>query len=115
MQRNKIIDMTERLENLKQQAKDIVGVCQVMLNDTSCKDPNRFVIKVIRREFEEILESLNANGKLLLTHRKRPVGSLFTILDSADLNFDRDLLNKIEEFKNLSNSVDESLKIYRYN
>lgn len=101
--------------DLEIQAKDIIKLCQTMLDDESCTDPNRFVVSVILKEFNEILNSLDLDKKLLLVHRKRPIGCLFTISDSADFNFNRQLLHKIEEFEKLCNLISESYKVYKYN
>lgn len=107
--------MSNNFNDLEMRAKDIIKICQTMLADESCIDPNRFVVGVILREFTEILNSLISNKKLFLLHKNRPIGCLFTISDSADFDFNRQLVNKIEEFNKLCSLIDESYKIYKYN
>ncbi len=100
---------------LELKTKNIIELSQSLLNDESCVDPNRFVLGVILKEFTEILKELSSNHILVQVSRDRPIGCLFTISDSADSNFDKDLYDKIVEFKNLCLLVDEREKIYMYN
>ena len=106
--------MIKQYTDLERRAEEIIKLSQAIVYDKACVDPNNYVLVVVLYEFREILNILRNNRLLLLTSKRQPIGSLFTISDSASPNFNKQLLNKIEEFEKLCLLVDEQDKIYRY-
>ena len=66
------------IEQLKLKAKEIIRMCNniIALNNS----PNEFVINIIKREFELILDSLEKEGRVIvLTKRPAVIKSIYEI------------------------------------
>ena len=56
------------MEQLTLLASKIVNDCKIILNDKNNQTPNIQIIKVILKEFEEILHCIKTKNKMLLHH-----------------------------------------------
>ena len=86
------------IEQLKLKAKEIILMCNniIALNNS----PNAFVINIIKREFELILDSLEKEGKVIVLTKKKDLLASRVIYDSAlDLKCDSNLFNEVFEFE----------------
>ena len=86
------------IEQLKLKAKEIILMCNniIALNNS----PNAFVINIIKREFELILDSLEKERKVIVLTKKKDLLASRVIYDSAlDLKCDSKLFNEVFEFE----------------
>ncbi len=86
------------IEQLKLKAKEIILMCNniIALNNS----PNAFVINIIKREFELILDSLEKERKVIVLTKKKDLLASRVIYDSAlDLKCDSNLFNEVFEFE----------------
>ena len=86
------------IEQLKLKAKEIILMCNniIALNNS----PNAFVINIIKREFELILNSLEKERKVIVLTKKKDLLASRVIYDSAlDLKCDSNLFNEVFEFE----------------
>lgn len=86
------------IEQLKLKAKEIILMCNniMALNNS----PNEFVINIIKREFELILDSLEKEGKVIVLTKKKDLLASRVIYDSAlDLKCDSNLFDEVFEFE----------------
>ncbi len=86
------------IEQLKLKAKEIILMCNniIALNNS----PNAFVINIIKREFELILDSLEKERKVIVLTKKKDLFASRVIYDSAlDLKCDSNLFNEVFEFE----------------
>ena len=86
------------IEQLKLKAKEIILMCNniIALNNS----PNEFVINIIKREFELILDSLEKERKVIVLTKKKDLFASRVIYDSAlDLKCDSNLFNEVFEFE----------------
>ena len=94
---------------------EIITECQAILSNDGYITPNRKIIGVILREFEEIRDwYLSTNKILLLSNKNWKLWSIKTIIDSANYDFDAMLFDKVREFQKQCDMLDESIKDYRY-
>ena len=100
------------LENF---AREIIELCNNRLTEYSCLEEKNFsveqnclVINAILREFTELLKKKKKNQKLLLYSRKLPIGSRWTIIDSAEFDCleDNQLFDKVRNYNKLCKSVE---------
>ena len=87
--------MTEKLLNL---AQEIINLCDLSISE---KTTNIEIIKIIKREFEKQINSLKTDKKAVVLNSKRDIWAARTIIDSADLNYDKELFDKVFEFEKL--------------
>lgn len=86
------------IEQLKLKAKEIILMCNniIALNNS----PNAFVINIIKREFELILDSLEKERKVIVLTKKKDLLASRVIYDSAlDLKCDSNLFDEVFEFE----------------
>ena len=86
------------IEQLKLKAKEIILMCNniIALNNS----PNEFVINIIKREFELILDSLEKERRVIVLTKKKDLLASRVIYDSAlDLKCDSNLFNEVFEFE----------------
>ena len=86
------------IEQLKLKAKEIILMCNniIALNNS----PNAFVINIIKREFELILDSLEKERRVIVLTKKKDLLASRVIYDSAlDLKCDSNLFDKVFEFE----------------
>ena len=86
------------IEQLKLKAKEIILMCNniIALNNS----PNEFVINIIKREFELILDSLEKERRVIVLTKKKDLLASRVIYDSAlDLKCDSNLFDKVFEFE----------------
>lgn len=86
------------IEQLKLKAKEIILMCNniIALNNS----PNAFVINIIKREFELILDSLEKERKVIVLTKKKDLLASKVIYDSAlDLKCDSNLFDEVFEFE----------------
>lgn len=86
------------IEQLKLKAKEIILMCNniIALNNS----PNAFVINIIKREFELMLDSLEKERKVIVLTKKKDLLASRVIYDSAlDLKCDSNLFNEVFEFE----------------
>ena len=103
------------LKNLEKIINEIITECQAILSNDGYITPNRKIIGVILREFEEIRDwYLSTNKILLLSNKNWKLWSIRTIIDSANYDFDAMLFDKVREFQKQCDMLDESIKDYRY-
>ena len=99
------------IEQLKLKAKEIILMCNniIALNNS----PNAFVINIIKREFELILDSLEKERKVIVLTKKKDLLASRVIYDSAlDLKCDSKLFNEVFEFEKASKKISlKQLKI----
>ncbi len=103
-------------------AKEIVSLCKERLAEYSnletknfSVEQNTFVINAILREFSEILEYWEASKNLILYSPKLPIGSRWTIIDSAEFDClkDNELFDKVRNFNELCKSVNPIYIVYK--
>ncbi|MBQ2894941.1 MAG: hypothetical protein IJE92_05430 [Clostridia bacterium] len=103
------------MKNLEKTINEIINECRDILSNDDCITPNRKIIGVILREFEEIRDWYISTNKILLLSKKNwKLWSIKTIIDSADYGFDSVLFDKVREFQKQCDALDESFKDYRY-
>ena len=86
------------IEQLKLNSKEIIFMRNniIALNNS----PNAFVINIIKREFELILDSLEKERKVIVLTKKKDLFASRVIYDSAlDLKCDSNLFNEVFEFE----------------
>ena len=86
------------IEQLKLKSKEIIFMCNniIALNNS----PNEFVINIIKREFELILDSLEKERRVIVLTKKKDLFASRVIYDSAlDLKCDSNLFNEVFEFE----------------
>lgn len=86
------------IEQLKLKAKEIILMCNniIALNNS----PNEFVINIIKREFELILDSLEKERRVIVLTKKKDLFASRVIYDSAlDLKCDSNLFDEVFEFE----------------
>ena len=94
---------------------EIITECQAILSNDGYITPNKRIIGVILREFEEIRDwYLSTNKILLLSRYTWKLWSIRTIIDSANYDFDDMLFDKVRAFEKQCDMLDESMKDYRY-
>ena len=100
------------LENF---AREIIELCNNRLTEYSCLEEKNFSVEqncldinAILREFTELLDYWKKNQKLLLYSRKLPIGSRWTIIDSAEFDCleDNQLFDKVRNYNKLCKSVE---------
>ncbi len=87
------------IEKLLVLAQEIIDLCTLSENKESAT--NIEVIKLIKREFEKQYNSLDINKKAIVLNKKRDIWATRTIIDSADLKYNKDLFDKVFEFEKL--------------
>ena len=85
------------LENLKLQIEEIIEMCNACIKENT--SPNLFEINVIKREFTEIRDVLNKEKKIVVLTKEKDLWAYKVILDSAKLDFDRALFEKVYKFQ----------------
>lgn len=103
------------MEQIKIVVKDMIHQCQDILSDDSSKTPNRNIIEVILREFQEISDYIEKYNQILLLNKKRQLWSIRTIIDSADYSYDNELFDQVRSFQNMCKELDEKFIAYKYN
>ena len=96
--------MKTDLQDLTSAASDIVSCCRWDLQG-AC-DQNRAVILVILDEFQKILDSIRTNGTIPVLNGKRQIWSCRTIVDSAGLARNDELLGRVRECEKLCKHID---------
>lgn len=105
----------KQLAKLEKIMNEIITECQAILSNDGYITPNKKIIGVILREFEEIRDwYLSTNKILLLSRDTWKLWSIRTIIDSANYDFDDMLFDKVRAFQKQCDMLDESMKDYRY-
>lgn len=105
----------KQLAKLEKLMNEIITECQAILSNDGYITPNKKIIGVILREFEEIRDwYLSTNKILLLSRDTWKLWSIRTIIDSANYDFDDMLFDKVRAFQKQCDMLDESMKDYRY-
>ena len=101
------------LEQLKLQAKEIIEMCDksIALNNS----PNLFEINVIKREFLLIRDVLIRDNKIVVLTKQRDLWAYRVILDSAKLEYDSDLFEKVYQFQKSCKKLSKKQLIIQYN
>lgn len=84
-------------------SKEIIEICDFVIKDNS--SPNIGVVEIIKREFEEQIVSLTEQKKAIVLNKGRDLWAVKTIIDSAYFDYDKELFDKVYEFKNLVQKV----------
>ncbi len=95
--------------------KEIISLSEDRLSQKASSKVNTFVIEGILREFKEILQFLQMNGKLRLCAKRLPISTRWTIIDSAEYECKEDniLFDKVRYFNDtVCKEVEESYKVY---
>ncbi len=87
----------QKVKNLLADAKMITESCDAALNNSDSTD-NHQVIKIIKKEFIEIVNSIEKNETIPVLDKHRKIYSTFIILDSANLSMNQDLFNLVYMF-----------------
>lgn len=87
------------MKKLKLLAIEIINLC----NDTLEKgeSPNNQIIGSILKEFKNILKTIETQNKINILNSKGKLGSTYTILDCAEIGFDKELFSKVYNFEKL--------------
>lgn len=93
------------VSTMKEKTIEIIDLCQQTLLDKTTE--NVEVIKIILREFKEILISIDANDKIPVLNKNRDLWATRTMIDSADFNYDDELFSQIREFQKLCRKIEE--------
>ena len=89
--------MEEKINLLKAQAYEIITLCT---EELKVKSPNINILKIIKKEFEEIIDCIEREGKIRVLNPRKQLLSSRLISDSADFNYNKELFLKITDFSN---------------
>ena len=78
-------------------SREIIAICEKCIAENT--SPNVFVIQVIKREFENILNSIIKEDKVIVLTKRRDLWACRTIIDSAEFDHDQDLFDKVYAFQ----------------
>ncbi len=87
--------MNKKVNLLNEQAHVILTLCNA---DIEKKGPNYDILNIIKKEFAEITECIEREGKIKVLNKRKQLLSSKIIIDSADFNFNKELFFKIEKF-----------------
>jgi len=87
------------MHDILNRIEKIVNICETVVAEGA--SPNVDVVKIIRREFEKIKDSVNKDGKIPVLNKKRELWACRTIVDSANLDCDDDLFQKVFAFEKM--------------
>lgn len=87
------------ITKLKLYTDEIIAMCNdiIKLNHS----PNIFVVKAIKREFESIQHTITRDKKIVVLTKNKDIWASKLIIDSANLEYDSNLFNKVFEFEKL--------------
>ena len=107
-------DQTCEIKEMKIKAKEIIDLSQQRLLSGNISSQNKLVIKAILNEFQEILNFLESNNKLLLCAPERPINTRWVIIDSADFDNaeDNELFDKVRGYNEACSKIEERYKLY---
>lgn len=89
--------MKEKIILLREQANEIIALCAKELKTDT---PNINILKIIKKEFEEIIRCIDRQGKIRVINSRKQLLSSVVISDSADYNFNKELFLKVADFSN---------------
>lgn len=99
------------MEKLIANAKNIIKACdRHILKGTK----NEFEINVIKREFIQQVESMSNLRKVIVLNKRQEVYSCRLIIDSADLNFDKELFDMVFDFGKVCKKLNANQIITQY-
>ncbi len=101
------------LSTLTRLAKEIIEQCNLATDTAHC--PNREVIGIIKREFEQQYMSLTNNNKVVVLNKYKDLWATRTIVDSANLEYNQDLFEKVFQFAELCKKVNEQYLVVVHN
>ena len=78
-------------------SREIIAICEERIAENT--SPNLFVIQVVKREFESILNSIITEGKVIVLTKRKDLFACRSIVDSGELEYDKDLFEKVYAFQ----------------